>query len=167
MIGLRGGGLAGHARQIAAAMGLDGAQSELVFIAARLLDIGKIGFGDALLALPLSQLQGAQLARFRQHPARAAALLMPLADLRGEAAILRAQLERFDGAAFPDGLAGVPIPLGARILALASDYESLQLGALLGRRPGADEARALICRGSAQRYDPDVAAAFLQVIEDR
>jgi response regulator RpfG family c-di-GMP phosphodiesterase len=148
-------------------LGLDASDSQDVFIAGLLHDIGKIGFDDALLATPLTQLHGDALGRFRKHPVRAAELLMPLEELRGSATILRSQLERFDGTGFPDGAAGLAIPLGARILALAADYYNLQQGAMVQRHLRADEARSLIVGASGTRYDPHVVDAFRQIVDTR
>jgi hypothetical protein len=89
---------------------------------------------------------------------------MPLEDLRGSAAIIRSQLERFDGSGFPDSLSGFHIPVGARILALASDYFNLQNGTLIQRRLHADEAKELIRNGASNRYDPQVVKAFLVAV---
>ncbi|RZT11350.1 Response regulator c-di-GMP phosphodiesterase, RpfG family, contains REC and HD-GYP domains [Duganella sp. CF402] len=173
MIELRAHNQPGHARQVAelarqlaARLGLEGREAQDVFIAALLHDIGKIGFSDELLQTPLTLLRGEALARFRKHPVRAEELLMPLEDLRGSAAILRCQLERFDGQGFPDGLAGLAIPLGARILALAADYYNLQQGAMVQRHLRADEAKSLILDAGGKRYDPHVVAAFRQLIDD-
>ncbi len=170
MIELRAHNQPGHARlvanlarQIALKLGLDAREVQDVFIAALLHDIGKIGFSDTLLSTPLTQLQGDSLGRFRKHPLRAAELLMPLEELRGSAAILRGQLERFDGTGFPDGIAGLAIPIGARILALAADYYNLQQGAMVQRHLRADEARSLILNASGTRYDPNVVAVFRQI----
>lgn len=167
MIEMRGGNLAGHsrrvadlARQIAAKMGLDAVETQEVFIAALLHDIGKIGFPDELLQLPVNMLSGEFLSMFRKHPVRAAQLLMPLEDLRAVAAVLRAQMERFDGAGFPEGAAGLAIPMGARIVALASDFDNLQLGALTQRKVPLQDARQIIYDSSGKRYDPAVVAAF-------
>ncbi|MES3024500.1 MAG: HD domain-containing phosphohydrolase [Pseudomonadota bacterium] len=172
IIELRGDRLAGHARRvaelarrIAVRMGLAPQQTQEVFIAALLHEIGKIGFPEELLRMPVNSLGGDYLGLFRKHPARAAQALMPLDALRGVAAILRAQLERFDGAGFPDGLAGDAIPLGARILALASDYDNLQLGALVQRRMAPEDARQLVCDSAGKRYDPAVVAAFRSLDE--
>ena len=172
MIELRGGNLGGHsrrvadlARKIAQRMALDARQSHEIFIAALLLDIGKIGLSDELLGLPLSAMTGEQLGLFRKHPLRAEQLLMPLEELRGAAVILRSQAERFDGAGFPDGLAGPAIAPGARILALASDYDNLQTGAQLQGRLHPDQARQIIYDSSGKRYDPDVVAAFRQLMD--
>jgi response regulator RpfG family c-di-GMP phosphodiesterase len=172
MIELRGGNLSGHsrrvaelARAIAVKMGLPAREAQEVFIAALLHDIGKIGFPDELLATPVSVMNGPALAMFRKHPLRAEQLLMPLDDLGPVAAILRAHMERFDGKGFPDCIAGAAIPLGARILALASDYDNLLGGALLQRKVAPDEARKIIFDSSGKRYDPAVAAAFRALVE--
>jgi hypothetical protein len=90
---------------------------------------------------------------------------MPLEDLRGSAAILRGQMERFDGNGFPDGLKGLQIPLGARILALAVDYYNLQQGAMVQRHLRPEEAKSLIMDASGKRYDPNVITAFRQIVD--
>lgn len=172
LIEMRGGRLTGHARRvadlarrIAIKLGLSSAETQEVFIAGLLHDLGKMGFPDELLELPVSQLAGDKLGVFRKHPVRAAQLLMPLEDLRGVAAVLRAHMERFDGAGFPDGMAGFTIPLGARILALASDFDNLQLGALLQRRVPVEDAKKIIYESSGRRYDPAVVTAFRTLLD--
>lgn len=172
MMEMRGGDLAGHsrrvadlARRIAVKMGLNAVDTQEVFIAALLHDIGKMSFSDELLSLPVNLVMGENLGVFRKHPIRAEQLLMPLDDLRGVAAVLRAHMERFDGAGFPDGVAGLAIPLGARILALASDYDNLQLGALVQRKVLPADARQIIYDSSGKRYDPAVVAAFRALLE--
>jgi response regulator RpfG family c-di-GMP phosphodiesterase len=171
LIEMRGGHLAGHsrrvaelARKIALKLALDEKGIHEVFVAGLLHEIGKIGFSDELLSMPVDLMKGAQLANYRKHTIRAEHLLMPLEDLRGATRILRAQLERFDGGGYPDGLAGFSIPIGARILMLASDYDNLQLGVLTQRRLRPEEAKAAILRSSGKRYDPQVVAAFNNVI---
>lgn len=172
MIEMRGGLLAGHsrrvadlARRMAVKMGLDAKATQEVFIAALLHDIGKIGYPDEMLRMSVNLFAGENLAIYRKSPARAAQLLMPLDDLQAVAAILRSQMERFDGAGFPDGLSGLSIPLGARILGLASDYDNLQQGALVQRRVLAADAKQLIYDSSGKRYDPSVVAAFRSLLD--
>lgn len=172
MIEMRGGNLAGHSRRvaelsrkIATKLGLDAKETQEIFIAALLHDIGKIGFSDELLALPVNMMAGDMLGAFRRHPARAQQLLMPLEDLRGAAAIVRAHMERFDGAGFPDGLSGFNIPLGARIVALASDFDNLQLGALVQRKVLPEDAKKIIYDSAGKRYDPTVVGAFRAVMD--
>ena len=172
MIEMRGANLAGHARRvadlarrIAVKMGLNAKDTQDVFIAALLHDIGKMGFTDDLLSMPVNMIVGDNLGVFRKHPVRAEQLLMPLEDLRAVAGIVRAHMERFDGAGFPDGLSGFTIPLGSRILALASDYDNLQIGALVQRRVLPEDAKKLVYDSSARRYDPAVVDAFRSLMD--
>ncbi|HYD81969.1 MAG TPA: HD domain-containing phosphohydrolase [Paucimonas sp.] len=174
VIEMRGGKLAGHsrrvadlARRIAMKMGLSPPEIQEIFVAGLLKDIGKVAFSDDLLAQPVNTMNGEQLGQYRKHPLRAEQLLMPLEDLRGAAKILRSQLERFDGQGFPDRLTGFNIPLGARILALASDYDNLQTGTLMQRRLRPDEAVPAIVQARGSRYDPQVVAAFQEVISGK
>ncbi|HJV52281.1 MAG TPA: HD domain-containing phosphohydrolase [Noviherbaspirillum sp.] len=174
VIEMRGGKLVGHsrrvadlARRIAVRMGLPAHEVQEVFVAGLLHDIGKIAFSDDLLNTPVGSMNGEQLGQYRKHPVRAEQLLMPLEDLRGAAHILRSQLERFDGKGAPDGLSGAHIALGARILALASDYDNLQTGTLMQRRLRPDEALPLILQGRGNRYDPQVVDAFQEVISGK
>ena len=153
------------ARKIAVQLNLEPNEVQDVFIAALLHDLGRIGFTDEMLRTPVTMLQGQALAQYRKHPIEGQTLLMPLADLAGTAAIVRHQMERFDGQGFPDRQAGFAIPLGARILTLAIDYFNLQQGALVQRHLRADEAKTLVMNGSGKRYDPAVVQAFRQVID--
>lgn len=174
MIELREPRLGGHsrrvaelARRIAARMGLDAQETQQIFIAGLLHAIGKIGFPDSLLEQPVSMMNGEQLGKYRQYPVRGQQLLMPLEDLAEAAAIVRAHQERFDGEGFPDRIAGLNIPLGARILALASDYDNLQIGVLARNQLSREQASQLIVERRGTRYDPAVVAAFVEVTTGR
>lgn len=171
VVELRGGNLAGHARRvadlarrIALKLALDAPRAQEIFVAALLHEIGKVGFADELLDTPVLAMTVQQLERYRQHPIRAAQLLIPLPDLRGAADIIAAQLERFDGTGHPRRLLEQAIPLGARILALASDYDNLQIGTLALRRVDAAEALAIIVQSSGKRYDPSVVRALVALL---
>lgn len=174
LIEMRGGKLAGRsrrvadlARKIAIRMGMTPKDAQEIFIAGLLIDIGKIGFTDDLLNTPLNKMHGDELGQYHKHTVRAEQLLMPLEDLQVTAKILRSQHERLDGSGFPDGLQGQAIPLGARILAVANDYDGLQSGSLLQRRLTAEEAEKAISRAAKVYYDEEVVNAFVQVIHHR
>jgi response regulator RpfG family c-di-GMP phosphodiesterase len=165
---LREGRMAGHsrrvadlARRIAREMNLAAMQVQDIFLAGLLHDIGKIGLPDHLLAKPVNQMTGEDLGAWRKHPLKGEQALMALEDLRNAAHLLRSHHERFDGKGFPDGLAGLAIPQGARILALANDYDGLREGGVTGRRMSEDEARQFIVQAKGHRYDPAVVEAFV------
>jgi response regulator RpfG family c-di-GMP phosphodiesterase len=174
LIEMRGGNLAGHsrrvadlARRIAVRMDMDARETQEIFIAGLLHNIGKVGFSDELLSMPVSLMNGENLRLYRKYPIRGEELLMPLDDLRPAAALVRSHQERFDGEGFPDRLSGFNIPAGARILALASDYDNLQIGTFAQRRLRPEEAVALILEGRGKRYDPLVVSAFNDIIHGR
>jgi response regulator RpfG family c-di-GMP phosphodiesterase len=171
VIEMRGGNLAGHsrrvadlARRIAAKMGLEGRDLQQIFVAGLLHNIGKVAFSDDLLVMPVNTMNAENLGLYRKYPVRGEQLLMPLEDLREASKIVRSQQERFDGEGFPDRLSGFNIPIGARILALASDYFNLQIGTLVQRNLRPEEAQAVIMQNSGKRYDPLVANAFNELM---
>ena len=90
---------------------------------------------------------------------------MPLQDLRGAAACIGAQLERFDGAGFPNQIRGRAILVGARILAVCADYDNLQIGVLAPRKLSPGEASAVIEASRGKRYDPWVVDAFVAILD--
>lgn len=168
---MRGGNLAGHSRRvadlcrkIAQKLGLDSKQVQEVFVAGLLHEIGKVGFADELLNTPVAMMTPEQLDAYRKHSLHAEQLLMPLQDLQKSAEYISAQFERFDGSGFPAHLAGEDIPLGARILILASDYDNMQIGTLTQRCLTPGESKIIIVHGSGKRYDPRVVEAFKETI---
>lgn len=102
---------------------LDADRNELD-IACRLVDLGKASVRASLL-----QKQGAltpvEQNSLDHHPVHAADQLECVPALRRVAKILRHQLERYDGRGTPDGLRGDRLPLGSRILAIASGFDLL------------------------------------------
>lgn len=171
LIELRAPVLAGHsrrvadlARKIAVQMKLASVDAQDVFLAGLLHDIGKIGLPDDLLARAVPQMTGEARGAYNKHPAKGEQALMALEELRGAAHLIRSHHERFDGQGFPDGLSGLAIPVGARILAVANDYDGLQIGTLAVRRYTAEDACKLVAEGRGRRYDPMVVDAFLEVL---
>jgi PAS domain S-box-containing protein len=171
LIEMRAGHLAGHsrrvadlARRIAGRMNLDFNTMQEISVAALLHNIGKIGFSDELLATPVNMMHSDTLATYRKFTLHGEHLLMPLEDMAGIAHLIRSHQERWDGGGFPDQLKGAEIPIGARILALASDYENLRNGTLLQKHLSEEEAFHTVLRGIDKRYDPAVLDAFQEVL---
>lgn len=172
LLELRGGAVAGHsrrvadtARKIAAAMHQDSRLQQDVFLAGLLHDIGKIGMPDALLNKPVSRMVGHDMVEYCKHPANGEAALLPLEELRDVAHIVRSHHERYDGHGFPDSMEGAEIPLGARILSVANDFDSLQIGSLSEKRMSADEAKGMLLQGKGKAYDPQVVDALALLLD--
>ncbi|MEW5789083.1 MAG: HD domain-containing phosphohydrolase [Pseudomonadota bacterium] len=167
LAGLRGGGIAEHSRRVAALsrqvageMGLDAAEVQDVFIAGLLHDVGKIGFPDALMDRPVSSLAGDDLHAWRKHPADGADVIAQISALSGIAGMVRHHHEHFDGTGFPEGLSGLDIPLGARIICAVSDYEDLRTGAMTQQPLTAKQSCQYLLEEQGSRYDPGVIAVL-------
>jgi response regulator RpfG family c-di-GMP phosphodiesterase len=168
---MRQDGIAGHSRRVASlarrsatAMGLDERAAQDVMLGALLHDIGKIGFPDRMLGKPVSGYGPEDLSRYRRHPLDGEAALLPLARLHGVARIVRQHHERVDGRGFPDALGGEDIVLGARIVAVASDYDGLTSGSLAERVYTPEQAQQILRGGVGTRYDAKAVQALLQVL---
>ena len=153
------------ARTIAQNMGMSAAEVQDVFIAALLLDIGKIGLPDRLLDKPFSGLTADERAEVVKCPIKSEMALMALDQLHGAAKLIRNHRERFDGTGYPDRLSGLSIPLGARILALAGDYDTALMGAAFVKSMKPEEAGLLIQDGKGKRYDPAVVEVFMSELD--
>jgi response regulator RpfG family c-di-GMP phosphodiesterase len=167
LIELRGSKIGGHsrrvaehARAIAQRLKLSDTELQDVMLAALLHDIGKIGLPDHVLDKPFNMLSAEVRGEVMKHPLKGQAVLMGIAQLKNAALLIRHHHECFDGSGYPDHLAGLAIPLGSRILAVANEYDSLQAGTLVGRELKPQESLRFIVENRGKRYDPGVVDAF-------
>ena len=152
------------ALRLADELGLAQADREALRLACVLHDIGMIVVPDAVLnaRTPLApERQGL----IRQHPARGAGFLEHVPALRHIAPIVRHHHERHDGGGYPDGLKGEAIPYLARVLAVADAYGSAVTGWLEHDAIAAPRARTMIAAGAGSQFDPEIAAAFVRLLD--
>lgn len=173
LVEMREGHYAGHARRVADVarrlakkLDLDKSAIKDVIFGSLLHDIGQMSLSDELLNTPFNNLSQKDRAKFMTHPALGESVLMALEPLHGAAALIAAHHESFDGSGFPKRLQAEAIPLGARIIAVADDYDALQMGAITPKRLTAREARDYIVQQRGKRYDPGVVDSFTVVIDD-
>ena len=171
LIEMREGGKAGHSRRVADLARLLAQRLELneayvqdIFLAGLLHDIGKIGLSDRLLEKPFTTLTNDERFEVVKHPIKGQVALMGLEQLQTASKYIRGHHERFDGLGYPDKLVGLAIPLGARILAVANDYDSSQFGTLLTKHLKQVDAVAYIIEGRGRRYDPQIVDAFMELM---
>ncbi len=160
---LRGASIGEHSRrvadlsrQVAGDLGMSPGETQDVFVAALLHDIGKIGFADELLAKPINAMTGESASRYRKHPALAADALQKIDALADIAMIVRCHHEHYDGSGFPDGRSGLEIPMGARIINAVSAYDDLRSGAFTAVPMSKKDSRRYLVDGRGHRYDPMV-----------
>ena len=152
------------ARRIAQRLKVVNPELQDIAVAALLRDIGKLALPDRLVSRPIEVLSSEERREFTKHPLKGQAALMALEQLAGAARLIRSQHERYDGMGYPDRLSGSEIPLGARILAVAGDYDGLQRGLVTNRCLSTTQAQAFIVDGRGKRYDPQVVDAFVDAV---
>jgi diguanylate cyclase (GGDEF)-like protein len=152
------------ASRVARRLGLVGEALDEIARAAELHDIGKVGIPDAILNKP-SSLSDSEWEFIHQHTILGERILHGAPALRPVARLVRASHERWDGAGYPDGLAGEEIPLGARIVSVCDAYEAMTANRSY-RSAVPHEVACQELRGAAgTQFDPAVVEAFLVVIE--
>jgi putative nucleotidyltransferase with HDIG domain len=158
----------GHSRAVAALtdmmtrrLQLQDDERRTMHFAALLHDVGKLRLRPGLLTAG-RELDDAEMALVRQHPALGVEILRPIAVWEGLASIIHTHHERWDGRGYPRGLAGNDIPLGGRIVAVAEAFEAMTRGLPRGRRRTIEEALAEVEACAGTQFDPEIAALFVE-----
>jgi response regulator RpfG family c-di-GMP phosphodiesterase len=162
----------GHQHRVAAfsialsrTMGLPGDQIKIIARGAFLHDIGKIAIPDAILRKP-GALSKNELALMREYCRCGYQMLKEVPFLSNVAEIVRAHREHHDGTGYPRGLRGEQIPLGARLIGMASALESITSHRPYREAESIHTARQKIEGSSGRQFDPEIVRAFLSMPED-
>jgi len=146
---------------IASGIGLSPQRCRMIYLAAPLHDIGKIGIADAILGKP-GKLTTEEFRTMREHVTIGARILENGSSelIRTAELIAQSHHERWDGTGYPDRLSGTDIPIEARVVAIADVFD-----ALCSERPykpawPIDKAYAEIVACSGSHFDPACVAAF-------
>lgn len=120
-----------YARLLAEGLGLSEHEQDIIYHAAPLHDIGKLGIPDAILTKP-GKLTVEEFGVIKTHPQIGHDMLAESKSLylkRG-ALIAVSHHEKWDGSGYPQGLKGDSIPVEGRMVAIADVFD-----ALLSERP--------------------------------
>jgi len=156
--------LAALALRIAEEVAMAADEIENLRLGAILHDVGKIGIPDRVLLKP-GPLDDEERRIVETHPVIGDKLLEPLDLLAAARPIVRHHHERWDGLGYPDRLAGVEIPAGARIVAVADSVEVMSSRQLYRAPLSPEQIVAELQRQSGKQWDADVVAIVLALIE--
>ena len=122
---------AGHSRRvreiavrIGNEIGLSRDELDILSHAALFHDIGKIAVPDAILMKP-ADLSQSERAVMQIHSEEGAEIVSRLGFLADAVPAIRHHHENFDGTGYPAGIAGMEIPLGARIIHVADALDAM------------------------------------------
>jgi putative two-component system response regulator len=151
--------------RVAAVLEQDERQRMTVRIGGYLHDVGKIGIADAILLKPGSLTED-EMAEMRRHSEIGAAILEVHEAMADIAQIVRHHHERWDGGGYPRGLKGTAIPLGARIIAVADSFSAMTNDRIYRQALPIERVWQELRRSSGSEFDPEVLAAFEQVVDE-
>ncbi|MEA2662209.1 MAG: hypothetical protein QOH08_1781 [Chloroflexota bacterium] len=153
------------AERLALRMGLDSSQVELIRLAARVHDIGKIATNDEVLLKrgPLDPLESREMHR---HSELGAILLGQIPEFWEGASIVLAHHERPDGAGYPRGLRGDELSLEAAVVAVADAYDAMTSDRPYRKGMPWHQARAQLVQHGGTQWDARVVGALLDLIDE-
>jgi diguanylate cyclase (GGDEF)-like protein len=161
--------LQGHLTELVALVNAVGAHLGLtpddladLSLAAELHEVGKLAIPDSILRKP-GELTEDEWRFVRRHTLIGERILSSAPALAKVSTIVRSTHERFDGAGYPDGLAGEEIPLASRIIGACAAFVAMT--SALPYRPARtpDEAIEELRRCAGTQFDARVAEAIVEL----
>lgn len=140
---------------IARELGLAEAEVEEIGTAALLHDVGKAHADFAAVVRKEGTLTAEEWELLKGHAARGAELVAIASSFRGRVeAMVRHHHERWDGAGYPDGLAGEAIPPGARIIGVADTIDAMMTDRPYRKALSLDVVIAELLRHRGRQFEP-------------
>ena len=151
------------ATEICRELGIKGKQVENIEKAALLHDIGKIDVAYGEILRQKGPLTPEQRRLIQDHPARGVEIVRSIRSIPSEVLeCIRHHHERWDGDGYPDKLAAIEIPLGARIIMVCDTIDAMTTA-----RPYRDPLPVSVVKEeleehSGSQFDSDIVSAVLR-----
>jgi HD-GYP domain-containing protein (c-di-GMP phosphodiesterase class II) len=155
------------ATSLADELGLSAEDKVNLALAAILRDLGRVALGGRLVPLGRNTETRDARRRIERHVELALHLLEGIALPAPVRDAVRHHHERWDGAGYPDALAGDDIPLVARILAVADSFAAMVSPRTYRVPRKAPDAARELREDAGSRYDPAVVDALLRIVQRR
>jgi len=141
-------------------MDLEESHRQFVLIAAYLHDIGKIVLPDSVHQAP-GELSTKAFEKLRSHPILGQKCLCGVEGLQEVGLMIRHHHEHWDGTGYPDNVAELAIPLGARLIRLADAFDHDAFSRGYPDLNQLNDATANLVRKSGTLFDPDLVRKFI------
>ena len=154
-----------YSRMLALADGVPEYRAELLYTAAPMHDVGKIGIPDSIMqkAGPLTPEEWVIV---KNHPSIGASIIgrhsNELLDMARVIALTHH--EKWDGTGYPRGLKGDAIPLVGRIVAICDVFDALTAERPYKAAWPVEEAIAYVQREAGRHFDPRLVPKFVELL---
>lgn len=156
-----------YSRSLGKEIGISGHELDILFQAAPMHDIGKVGIPDNIL-LKEGKLTAEEWAVMQSHSEIGARILehhtSPLMVAAKE--IAYSHHEKWDGSGYPNNLSGENIPLNARIVIIADIFDALTIERPYKKAWPIEKAVEYIREETGKFFDPDLIKAFNEVLPE-
>ena len=149
-----------YAATLAEAVGLSDSEVQAVRTAALLHDVGNMAVPEHILSKP-EALTPEEFERVKIHPRVGAEILRNVPFGAPVSELVLCHHERWDGLGYPAGLRGEDIPVGARILAIADCYSTLQADRPYRPARSEEAAIAVLREHAGTAFDPTLVEMLL------
>jgi putative nucleotidyltransferase with HDIG domain len=153
------------AEVIAARLGWDEADIEVLRMGAALHDVGKLAVSEEILRKP-GPLEEPELDQIRRHPEEGALMVAGVRELRLAVPAVLYHHEWWDGNGYPVGIAGEGIPPEARILAVVDAFDAMTADRSYRRAMTEALAVAELERCAGTQFDPEIVGVFVAAWRD-
>lgn len=128
-------------------------------------DIGKIGIPEYILNKP-AKLNNEEWEIIKTHPEIGYRIAKSTPVLEHIAEYILAHHEKFDGTGYPNGLKGKEIPYLGRIINVVDSFDVMTHSRSYKKASDLSYAISELKACSGTQFDPEIASAFLKMIED-
>ena len=153
------------AEVVAARLGWDEADIEVLRMGAALHDIGKLAVSERILRKP-GPLDQDEIAEMRRHPEEGARMVALVKALTPAVAGVLYHHERWDGQGYPIGVEGEAIPPEARVLAVVDAFDAMITDRSYRRAVTPELALAELERCAGSQFDPEIVRVFAEAWRD-
>ncbi len=158
--------VAALAGEVGLMLGLNDVELDELQQAAMLHDIGKIAIPDEILHKP-GPLDDGEWEFVKRHTLVGERILGASPALQRVGRIVRASHERWDGAGYPDALAGNEIPLAARIVFACDAFAAMTADRTYREAMSEVDALAELERGAGAQFDANVVSVLVKAVRTR
>lgn len=151
------------AKKICKGLNLNEKTSDLIYYAGLLQNIGKITLPEKIFNQK-GTLSSEDWKQLQKHPNVGINILMNINFLSEVIPYIHYHRERYDGSGEPEGLKGMSIPLGSRIIAVADAYSAMTTDRPYRKAMSKDEAFKIIEKEAGNKWDPVVVDTLKEII---